>query len=141
MILNDKEGHIKIDQKTRRDYAYPLGCNDVLTIEKTGENFRLMYDVKGRFVLKAIKEDEAQFKLCKIKRREIGPNKIPYIVTDDGRTIRYPHPDIAVFDTIKINLLKNEIMEHIKFEIGNLIYCSSGNNIGRVGILVRRDVH
>mgnify|MGYP003574101872 CR=1 FL=1 len=53
-----------------------------------------MYDIKGRFILKALKPEEAKYKLLKIKRREVGPNKIPYIVSDDGRTIRYPHPDI-----------------------------------------------
>ena len=30
---------------------------DVLSIEKTGEHFRLLLDVKGRFVLKKIKEE------------------------------------------------------------------------------------
>ena len=53
---------------------------DVVTIEKTKENFRILYDVKGRFILKKIKSDEAKYKLCKVKSRSIGPNKIPYIV-------------------------------------------------------------
>jgi len=53
-ILNDKEGTIKIDHRIRRDIKFPVGCNDVLSIEKTGENFRILYDVKGRFVLKRI---------------------------------------------------------------------------------------
>ena len=33
---------------------------DVITIEKTGENFRLLYDVKGRFAVHRISEEEAQ---------------------------------------------------------------------------------
>jgi len=67
---------------------------DVLAIKKTGEHFRILYDCKGRFLLKSIKETESQFKLCRVKRREMGPNRIPYIVTHDGRTMRYPHPDL-----------------------------------------------
>lgn len=69
---------------------------DVLSIEKTNENFRMLLDVKGRYVLKSIKEDEAKIKLCKIKRREVGPNKVPYIVTNDGRTLRYPNPELDI---------------------------------------------
>ena len=33
---------------------------DVITIEKTGENFRLLYDVKGRFTIHRIKPEEAK---------------------------------------------------------------------------------
>ena len=58
-VLNDKEGSIKIDHKTRRDLKYPVGIQDVLSIEKTGENFRVLLDTKGRFVLRSIKPDEA----------------------------------------------------------------------------------
>lgn len=33
---------------------------DVIAIEKTGENFRLMYDVKGRFTVHRITPEEAK---------------------------------------------------------------------------------
>ena len=114
---------------------------DILTISKSGENFRIMYDVKGRFILKEVKEDESKFKLCKVKRKEVGPNKIPYIVTHDARTIRYPHPDIDVNDTVKIDLLKGEIVDFVKFDNGNLAYCVAGNNIGRVGSIMHTELH
>jgi len=29
-----------------------------------------------------------------VKRNQMGKNKVPYIATHDGRTIRYPDPDI-----------------------------------------------
>jgi len=31
---------------------------DVVSIEKTSEVFRILYDVKGRFVLKSLKKEE-----------------------------------------------------------------------------------
>ena len=33
---------------------------DVVTIEKTGENFRFIYDVKGRFAVHRIQPEEAK---------------------------------------------------------------------------------
>jgi len=92
--LKDKEVNLKVDNKTRRDYGFPAGVMDVISIEKTNEKFRVLYDAKGRFVLRSIKEEEAKFKLCKVVNKQLGPNKIPYIVTHDGRTIRFPHPEI-----------------------------------------------
>lgn len=135
MILNDREGSVKVDHKVRRDPKFPAGLMDVITIDKTGENFRILFDVKGRFVLKSIKPEEAKFKLCRIKKREVGANKVPYVVTHDGRTLRYPNPDIAVNDTVKLDIEKNNVLDHVKFDIGNVALVVGGNNMGRVGII------
>lgn len=104
MILNDKDGNVKVDNKVRKDHGFPTGLMDVISMEKSRENYRVLYDVKGRFILRKIKAEEAAFKLCKIKSRSMGPNKIPYIVTHDGRTFRFPDPSIKVGDSIKLNL-------------------------------------
>lgn len=37
-----------------------LSSSDVITIDKTNENFRLIYDVKGRFTIHRITADEAK---------------------------------------------------------------------------------
>ena len=102
-IVKDKEGLIKVDGKVRRDHRFPLGFMDVVSIPKTGENFRILYDIKGRFQPHSIDVNEAGFKLCKVTKKTLGKNKIPYVVTHDGRTIRYPHPDIKKNDTVKVS--------------------------------------
>lgn len=80
---------VKVDGKVRTDKTYPAGfmgkkygaikclihnfqhsfsvveCKfsgvvDVITIEKTAENFRLIYDVKGRFTVHRISNEEAK---------------------------------------------------------------------------------
>jgi len=140
-IVKDKEGLIKIDGKIRRDPRYPLGMMDVVTIEKTGEFFRILYDVKGRYQAHKIDAKEASFKLCKVKSKAMGANKIPYIVTHDGRTLRFPHPDIKKNDTIKLNLQTGEVDSLIKFENGAAVMIHGGNNIGRVGILQHVEKH
>lgn len=114
---------------------------DVVSIEKTKENFRILYDTKGRFVLKSVKPEEAKFKLVRIKSRAMGANKIPYIVTHDARTIRFPHPEIEANDTVKLNLETNKIEDFIKFETGNVCFITAGNNIGRVGIITHIERH
>ena len=59
---------------------------DVIAIEKTGENFRLIYDTKGRFTVHRITTEEASYKLGKVKRVQLGKGGIPYLVTHDART-------------------------------------------------------
>ena len=101
-IVKDKEGMVKVDNKVRREPRFPLGIMDVVSLERTGEFFRILYDVKGRYQAHKIDEKEAAFKLCKVVRKAMGKNKIPYIVTHDGRTIRFPHPDIKKYDSVKV---------------------------------------
>merc|ERR1719192_3107242 len=62
-----KQRLIKIDGKTRTDPKFPTGFMDVVQIEKTGENFRIIYDVKGRFTVHRITASEAAYKLCRAR--------------------------------------------------------------------------
>jgi len=140
-ICKDKDANIKIDNKARRDHRYPLGFMDVVSIAKTGEAFRMLYDIKGRFQPHSIDVKEAAFKLCKITQKKIGKNKVPYVVTHDGRTIRFPHPDIKINDSIKLNLESGEVDGLVKLENGSSVFVVGGNNIGRVGILQHIEHH
>ena len=77
---------IKVDGKVRTDATYPAGFMDVISIEKTGEHFRLVYDTKGRFTVHRIQAEEAEYKLGKVKRVQLGKGGIPFLVTHDART-------------------------------------------------------
>lgn len=97
-----------------------------------------------------------------MKRVQLGHKGVPYLVTHDGRTIRYPDPAIRVNDTIRLTLptkLTSEekpkavgVAPHgvapspkidgfIHFEVGNLVACTGGRNIGRAGIVVSKERH
>jgi len=132
---------IKVDGKTRTDPRFPTGFMDVVQIDKTGENFRLIYDVKGRFVIHRITNQEAKYKLCRVKAVATGPKNVPYLYTTDGRTIRYPDPVCKVHDTIRLDINTGKIMDYIKFEAGNLCMVTGGRNTGRVGTIMHRERH
>mmetsp|Transcript_13565 Transcript_13565/g.26585 ORF Transcript_13565/g.26585 Transcript_13565/m.26585 type:complete len:276 (-) Transcript_13565:85-912(-) len=146
---------VEIDMKIRTDPNYPAGFMDVITIAKTNEKFRLLYDIKGRFILQKINAADAKFKLLKVVKKAkgaksmIGRNPgqkgqagtIPYIVTHDGRTIRYPDPKVKVHDTVKFDIKENKIVDIVKFDIGNVSMVTKGANTGRVGIILRKEMH
>ncbi|CAH2249005.1 40S ribosomal protein S4 [Pararge aegeria] len=136
-----KQRLIKVDGKVRTDPTYPAGFMDVVSIEKTNELFRLIYDVKGRFTIHRITPEEAKYKLCKVRRVGTGPKNVPFLVTHDGRTLRYPDPLIKVNDSIQLDIASAKIMDFIKFESGNLCMITGGRNLGRVGTIVSRERH
>eukprot|EP01086_Lenisia_limosa_P004541 TRINITY_DN19_c0_g1_i4.p2 TRINITY_DN19_c0_g1~~TRINITY_DN19_c0_g1_i4.p2 ORF type:complete len:266 (+),score=94.29 TRINITY_DN19_c0_g1_i4:26-799(+) len=133
--------YVKVDGKVRTDSTFPAGFMDVVSITKTDENFRLLYDTKGRFALHKIKNEESKFKLCRVRRLDFVNGGIPTLSTHDGRTFRYPNPAIAVNDSVKVDLQTGEIVDFIKFEIGNVCMITGGHNIGRVGAIVHREKH
>ena len=59
-----------------------------------------------------------QYKLCKIKRLSVGPKGVPFVVTSDGRTIRYPDPLVKVNDSVQVDLASGKIKDFIKFDSG-----------------------
>ncbi|XP_010606265.1 40S ribosomal protein S4, X isoform [Fukomys damarensis] len=132
---------IKIDGKVRTDITYPAGFMDVISIDKTEENFRLIYDTKGRFAIHRITPEEAKYKLCKVRKIFVGTKGIPHLVTHDARTIRYPDPLIKVNDTIQIDLDTGKITDFIKFDTGNLCMVTGGANLGRIGVITNRERH
>ena len=139
LILKDKDNEVLIDGQVRRDHKYPVGIMDVITIPKTGDRFRLFYDEKRRFTLLRINEKsdkELHRKICKIVRVEIGANKIPYMVTHDARTIRYPDPSISVGDSILYNFQTKTIEKHFTLTIGHKALITGGNNLGRIGVVL-----
>ena len=84
---------------------------------------------------------QLQYKLCRVKKVSVGPKGIPFIVTHDGRTIRYPDPLIKVHDSIRYDIGTGKILDFIKFETGNLCMVTGGHNLGRVGVITSRERH
>jgi small subunit ribosomal protein S4e len=132
---------VKVDGKTRRDKCYPAGFMDVISIDKTDEHFRLIYDQKGRFVVHRITALESQYKLCKVKSKKLGDKKVPCVHLHDGRTIRYPDPNIKESDTVMVDIATNKITDFIRYDAGALVMITGGRNAGRVGVIQRREKH
>jgi len=146
---------VLVDGKVRTDLNYPAGFMDIVSIPKTDEQFRLLYDTKGRFVLHRVAKEEAGFKLLRVQRvargskATIGRNPfhagqagaIPYLTTHDGRTVRFADPLVHVNDTIKFDITTGKQIGHLKFDVGQLAMITRGHNIGRVGTVVSVERH
>lgn len=91
-ILHQPEGLVHVDDKVRRNPKFPCGLMDVIDLPKMNKSYRLLYDVKGRFTLVKLKKKEAEFKLCRVQQKFVGPNKICYLITHDGRTLKFVDP-------------------------------------------------
>merc|ERR1711970_1712220 len=110
--------HIKVDGKVRTDANYPVGFMDVVSIDKSDEHFRLMYDAKGRFILHRLNNKnfpkELNYKLCRVMQVKVGAKGVPTIATDKATDM-------------------------LKFEVGVRCVVTKGQNQGRCGIVTGRE--
>lgn len=135
------EKHIKVDGKIRTDPNFPAGFMDVIEIPKSGDQFRLIFDTKGRYALHRISDEEKTYKLAKVVKQEFSIKAVPFVVTHDGRTLRYPDPLIKVDDVVKIDIATGKIIDFTKFETGKLAMITKGRNTGRVGTILHVEKH
>jgi len=133
--------HVKVDGKIRTDPNFPAGFMDIVEIPKAGDQFRLIYDTKGRYVLHRVSDEEKNFKLARVTKVEVSTKKIPFMVTHDGRTIRYPDPLIKENDVVKIDIATGKATDFLKFEAGKLAMITKGRNTGRVGTILHVEKH
>ena len=85
--------------------------------------------------------EEAGYKLLRVKKLQVGAGGVPYIATHDGRTLRYPDPDVKVNDTVVLDLESGKVKEVAKFDLGALVMVTGGHNNGRVGTVVSKEKH
>jgi len=139
MIL--RQGLVKVDGRARPDGKYPTGFQDVIEIPKTGDRFRLLFDIKGRFTLVKIGEAEANIKLLKVKNVYTTTKRTPVLTTHDGHRIRYPDPRIRRGDTVVYDLKTGKIRRILKARNGRVVMVTGGANRGRVGEIVSLERH
>jgi small subunit ribosomal protein S4e len=139
MIVRQKL--VKVDSRPRIDAKFPVGFQDVLELPKTGERYRMLYDVKGRFTLVKIGEAEAAIKLCKVTNVSTATGRVPVLTTHDGRRLRYPAPNIRIGDSVVLDHREGKITDVVKAKVGNQCMVTGGANRGRIGEVVGIDRH
>ncbi|KAL8147982.1 hypothetical protein AgCh_005347 [Apium graveolens] len=103
--------HVLVDGKVRTDKTYPAGFMDVVSIPKTNENFRLLYDTKGRFRLHSVRDEES--KANDTIKLDLDNNKIAdFIKFDVGNVVMVT----GGRNTGRVGILKNREKHKGSFE-------------------------
>ncbi|KAG8511843.1 40S ribosomal protein S4, partial [Galemys pyrenaicus] len=106
---------LEIDGKVPTNVTHPAGFVDVISIDKTGENFRLNCDTKGSLCCSSHYTRRGQ-------KNFHGAKGTAHLVTHDAQTMRAPDP-------------------LSRFDIGNLCMVTGGANLGRIGVLTNTEGH
>ncbi len=132
-ILN--KGNVKVDGIIRKDHKFPTGMMDVVSIKD--DNYRILLDKKGRFILHKISKEESNLKPKKIVKKTTLKKKKIQITFFDGTNKIIDKDNYKVADTLILDLSKKSVKDHLKLEEGNLAYLLSGKHAGELGIIKR----
>ena len=129
-IINS--GDILIDGKVKKDYKYPVGLMDIITIPKNETSYRVLLDNKNRLTLLKINNNDADEKLSKIvNKTTIKGGKIQYNL-HDGRNL-LTDGDYKVGDVLSLKLPEQEVQNSFKLEEGATVLVTGGKHTGEIG--------
>lgn len=132
-----KMGEILVDGRARKDHKYPAGLMDLISIPKLKKNYRITIDYKGLKVIEC-PDKESKTKLVRINNKTLIEKGHVQLNLHDGRNLRIPvkNPKKGTEDVYKsgdsllIELPSQKIIDHFKYEKGNLGLITSGQNKG-----------
>jgi len=123
-------GEVLVDGVVRRDYKFPVGLFDVIKIPKLDQSFRVLFDEKGRYVLKEIEDDDR--KLFKITGKTIVKGGKVQLNLFDGTNILATN-EYHTKDSVLLKIPEKQILDHLTFEEGALIMIVGGTHAGEIG--------
>lgn len=140
-------GGILVDGKPVKDYKFPVGLMDVLSIPETGEIYRALPAYGQGLNLVEIPREESGFKLGKIIRKMHVTGGHLQITLHDGRNIRFKDVtdeirQYSTRDSLRITVPSQVITGYLRLEEGRYGMLIKGPKQGLHGeiIEVRRDV-
>jgi len=124
---------VSVNGKIRKDYRFPIGFFDLVSIEGMEKDYRLVFDRKGRLEFKEIDKKGKKSKICRIENKKAAKKNLLQIVTNDGRSIYLKEGEFTVGDSIEIELPSQKIIKTLKMEKGANAYIVGGKHAGEEG--------
>jgi small subunit ribosomal protein S4e len=124
------EGHIYVDGIVRKNYKFPVGLFDVVSIPSIEKHYRVLYDKRG--VLRLVETERPDVKLCKIRNKTVVKGGKIQLNLHDGANI-FADNSYSTKDSILISLPDKKILDHVEYKEGNLAIVIGGKHIGVLG--------
>ncbi len=126
-----KEGKVRVNGIKRSDYRFSVGLFDVVSIDGFGKDYRIVFDLKGRFEAEEIDQTEKKTKISKIIGKKKTKGGKIQLRTNDGRTIVMDKTEAKVGDSVEIELPVQKVKRILSFGKGAKAYIIGGKHAGK----------
>jgi small subunit ribosomal protein S4e len=135
------EGNLLVNNKVRKDPAFPVGVMDVLTFPKLNQSFRLLYTEKGKFCFFPVSEKEQKNRAVKIANKQLLKGAKVQLNFSDGTNIIVDKDSYKVEDSLMLSLETGKVVDHFSFKNGAKVYLIGGSHVGKLANVVSVNKH
>jgi small subunit ribosomal protein S4e len=126
------KGDVLVDNHIRKDYKFPCGFMDVISIPKIKKYFRIVYDKSGKLILLPISSKETEWKLYRIEGKTILKGNKIQLNLHDGKNKIIKKDEYKKGDVLKIYFSDNKISDYYQLAKGNISVIIGGSHIGEM---------
>jgi len=136
------DGAVQIDAKVAKDLARGVGLMDTVSLAPPLDlHYRLVTDRRGKLVLVSIPSTEAAVKIARVRAKHAAKGGKVEVTLHDGRNLlTAASTPWKVGDSLKIELPKQKVLEHLALKPGALAYVAGGSHVGELGRVERVEV-
>jgi len=127
---------VLVDGKRVKDYRFPVGLMDVVSLVPSKQNFRIVLGEKGKLGAIEIDAKESKMKLSRIKNKTAVKGKKIQVNLADSRNIIVEKDSYKTGDCLMVELPSQKILGHFKLEKGAAVQLLSGKHIAEIGNVV-----
>ncbi|AAK41007.1 30S ribosomal protein S4e [Saccharolobus solfataricus] len=132
------DGKVLVDGKVRKDYKYPVGLMDIVSIPSADLYFRVLPDNVRFMRFSKISADEARYKYVRIINKTTIKEGRIQLNLEDGRNILVDKETAKNFKTLmtlKIELPSQQILDSFTISERSYAIFVGGRNVGIHGIV------
>jgi len=122
---------VRVNGVVRTSHKFPVGLFDVVSVEGLENDYKIVYDHKGRFTVEKIEPETKIIRPSKVVNKVTVKGGKIQLTTDDGRNILTDDNSIRVHDTIMLELPEQRVVKVIKMQSGAKAYIIGGSHIAQ----------
>ncbi len=130
-ILHD--GSVMVDGNIVRDYRFPVGLFDVITMPKIDTSYRVILDRKQRFMLHKV--TNSGIKLYRITDKTNVKGGATQLNLHDGSNIISDEFSYRTSDTVLVSIPERKVLQHFVYKPGNLALITGGAHSGELATI------
>jgi len=137
-----RSGAVLVDAKVAQDLARGIGLMDTVSLAPPlDRHFRLVVDRRGKLTLVGIPSTEASVKIGRVSGKHTVRGGKLEVTLHDGRNLLVAASTAwRVGDSVKIELPKQKVLEHLPLKPGVLAYVAGGSHVGELGRVEKVEV-
>jgi len=137
-ILNN--GEVLVDGIVRKDYKFPVGLMDIISIPTGKKQYRVLFDQRGKLTLVTIQTSDAEWKLRRIEKKTTLPGNKIQLNFHDGYCLIVDKDEYHSGDVLKMGFKDKKISDVYPRTKGTIALITGGSHIGEMATIDDIDI-